>query len=244
MNEIKTSCASTDQQITIWESIDWNKCEMAVKKLQARIVKAQKEGRSGKVKALQWTLTHSFYAKALEVRQVTSNKGSDTAGIDGVTWSTQLSKSKAIANLRRRGYAPQPLRRVHIKKSNGKLRPLGIPTMKDRTMQALYLLALEPVSETTADKSSFGFRKHRSTKDAISQCFLRLSPDYQCKWVMEGDIKGCFDHMSHQWLIDNIPMDKIMLKKWLKCGFVFNKQLFPTEEGTPQGGLFLRLWRI
>lgn len=109
--------------------------------------------------------------------------------------------------------------------------------MKDRAMQALYLLALEPISETTADKSSFGFRKHRSTKDAISQCFLHLSPDYQCKWIMEGDIKGCFDHISHKWLIDNIPMDKTMLKKWLKCGFVFNKQLFPTEEGTPQGGI-------
>jgi RNA-directed DNA polymerase len=109
MNEIKTSCASTDQQITIWESMDWNKCEAGVKKLQARIVKAQKEGHPGKVRDLQWTLTHSFYAKALAVKQVTSNKGSDTAGIDGVTWSTHLSKSKAIADLKRRGYTPQPL---------------------------------------------------------------------------------------------------------------------------------------
>lgn len=117
------------------------------------------------------------------------------------------------------------------------MRPLGIPTMKDRAMQALYLLALEAISETTADKSSFGFRKHRSTKDAISQCFLHLSPDYQCKWILEGDIKGCFDHISHKWLINNIPMDKIMLRKWLKCGFVFNKQFFPTKEGIPQGGI-------
>ena len=237
MNEIKTSCASTDQQITIWESVDWNKCEAKVKKLQTRIVKAQKDSRHNKVKAFQWIFIHSFYAKALVIKQVTSNKGSDTAGVDGVTWSTHLSKSKAISDLKQRGYTPQPLKRVHIKKSNGKLRPLGIPTMKDRAMQALYLLALEAISETTADKSSFGFRKHRSTKDAISQCSLHLSPDYQCKWILEGDIKGCFDHISHKWLINNIPMDKIMLRKWLKCGFVFNKQFFPTKEGIPQGGI-------
>ena len=109
MNEIKTSCASTDQQITIWESVDWNKCEAKVKKLQTRIVKAQKDSRHNKVKALQWILIHSFYAKALVIKQVTSNKGSDTAGVDGVTWSTHLSKSKAISDLKQRGYTPQPL---------------------------------------------------------------------------------------------------------------------------------------
>lgn len=237
MNESKTSCASTDQKWNTWESIDWNKCKIAVNKLQARIVKAQKEGRHSKVKSLQWTLTHSFYAKALAVKRVTSNSGSDTAGVDKVKWSTPNAKFKAISELKRRGYTPQPLRRVHIKKSNGKLRPLGIPTMKDRAMQALYLLALEPVSETTADNNSYGFRKERSTADAMEHCFNALSKTTSSQWVLEGDIKGCFDHISHEWLLNNIPMDKVMLKKWLKCGFVFNKELFPTDEGTPQGGI-------
>jgi RNA-directed DNA polymerase len=237
MNDIKTSCASTDQKWNTWLDIDWDKCQTAVDKLQARIVKAQKEGRYGRVKTLQWTLTHSFYAKALAVRRVTSNKGSDTAGVDRVKWSTPNAKFQAISELKRKGYTPQPLRRIHIKKSNGKLRPLGIPTMKDRAMQALYLLALEPVSETTADSNSYGFRKGRSTADAREQCFCVLAKKTSAEWILEGDIKGCFDHISHDWLIDNIPMDKVMLKKWLKCGFVFNKELFPTDEGTPQGGI-------
>ena len=131
MNENKTSCAPADNQQTLWDRIDWTKAELAVRKLQARIVKAQKEGRPGKVKALQWTLTHSFYAKALAVKRVTSNGGGNTPGVDMETWDKPEAKTQAISELKRRGYQPKPLRRVHIKKSNGKLRPLGIPTMKD-----------------------------------------------------------------------------------------------------------------
>lgn len=237
MNDIKTSCAPTDNQQIAWDSINWLKCELAIKKLQARIVKAQKEGRYGRVKTLQWMLTHSFYAKALAVRRVTSNNGSKTAGVDHVTWKDSETKFQAIGMLKRRGYQPQPLRRIHIEKSNGKLRPLGIPTIKDRAMQALYLMALEPVAETTADSRSYGFRKERCTMDAVQQCHNVLRKGYSPEWILEGDIKGCFDHISHEWLLNNIPMDKVMLGKWLECGFVFNKQLFPTEEGTPQGGI-------
>lgn len=238
MNEInnKKSCAPTDNSGG-WASIDWNKAEAAVKKLQVRIVKAQKAGKWNKVKALQWTLTHSFYAKALAVKRVTSNQGKNTSGVDKVLLSTDTAKYKAIDTLRRRGYKPLPLRRVHIKKSNGKLRPLGIPTMKDRAMQALYVMALEPLAETSGDNFSYGFRKGRSTADAMVKIHTLLSRRISPEWVLEGDIKGCFDHISHEWLLEHIPMDKAMLKKWLKCGFVFNGELFPTEEGTPQGGI-------
>lgn len=222
---------------TYWHDINWVSCHREVKRLQARIVKATQEGRWGKVKALQWLLTHSFSGKALAVKRVTENQGKNTPGVDGETWSSPGAKSKAIGRLSRRGYQPQPLRRVNIPKANGKTRPLGIPTMKDRTMQALHLLALEPVSETQADPHSYGFRPQRCTADAIEQCFKVLAKEQAPVWVLEGDIKGCFDNISHNWMMANIPMDKAVLKKWLSAGYVENGELFPTVSGTPQGGI-------
>lgn len=228
-------CASSHPKLE-WHSIDWAKCQQTVRRLQARIVKATQEGRYGKVKALQWTLTHSFSAKALAVRRVTENQGKNTPGVDGETWSTPEAKAKAVVSLKRRGYKPSPLRRVYIPKSNGKMRPLGIPTMKDRAMQALHLLALEPIAETTADKNSYGFRAERNAADAIEGCFNALAKQASPQWILEGDIKACFDTIRHEWMLSHIPTDKVMLHKWLKAGFIDNKTLYSTEAGTPQGG--------
>ena len=236
MNVEQSICAASGPEAR-WEQIDWSQCELKVRRLQERIVKATQEGRHGKVKALQWLLTHSFHGRALAVKRVTHNQGKNTPGVDGAIWSTLASRYKAIDTLRRRGYQPQPLRRVYIPKSNGKLRPLGIPTMKDRAMQALYLLALLPVAETTADPNSYGFRPKRSTADAIEQCFTVLARKIGPQWVLEGDIRGCFDNISHAWMLTHIPTDKEVLKKWLKAGFMENRTLFPTEAGTPQGGI-------
>ena len=221
---------------TCWEEIDWQKARAYVKKLQMRIVKAQKRGHYSKVKSLQWLLTHSFYAKALAVKRVTSNSGKRTSGVDHELWLTPQAKFIAISKLNRRGYRPQPLRRHYIPKKNGKMRPLSIPTMTDRAMQTLYKFSLEPIAETYADPNSYGFRIGRSTHDAIEQCFTDLNKGKSPKWILEGDIKGCFDHISHQWLLENIPMDTQILEKWLKCGYVETQKLFPTDEGTPQGG--------
>jgi RNA-directed DNA polymerase len=220
-----------------WEQLDWPQCERHVRRLQARIVKATQAGRWGKVKALQRLLTHSFSGKALAVKRVTENQGKRTPGVDGAIWEAPGVKYKSIGSLRRRGYQPQPLRRVHIPKANGKLRPLGIPTMKDRAMQALYLLALEPIAETLGDSHSYGFRRGRSTADAIEQCFSVLSRRNHAPWVLEGDIRGCFDYLSHEWMLRQIPTDTEVLRRWLKAGYVENRTLFPTEAGTPQGGI-------
>lgn len=194
-------------------------------------------GRWNKVQALQRILTRSFYAKVLAVKRVTSNRGKRTAGVDGQLWSTPKSKMTAVRQMRHRGYRPQPLRRIYIPKANGKTRPLGIPTMADRAMQALWLMALLPVAETTADPNSYGFRPKRSTADAIEQAFCSLAKRDCAQWVLEGDIRACFDQISHDWLLANIPMDKSVLRKWLKAGFCESGEWFPTVAGTPQGGI-------
>ncbi|MDB5310145.1 MAG: ltrA 2 [Gemmataceae bacterium] len=233
----QAACAPSREPVP-WHSIDWARCHRTVKRLQARIVKATAEGRWGKVKALQWLLTHSTGGKALAVKRVTENGGKNTPGVDGATWSTPGAKTDAMRSLRRRGYRPRPLRRVYIPKSNGKQRPLGIPTMKDRAMRALYLLALDPVSETKADRNSYGFRKARSAHDALEQCYKALGkPSKSPQWVLDADIKGCFDNIDHDWMLAHIPTDAQVLRKWLKAGYVERAALFPTEVGTPQGGI-------
>lgn len=219
-----------------WHAIDWQKAHRIVRRLQARIVKATQESKSGKVKALQYLLTHSFSGKVIAVRRVTENQGKRTAGVDGVTWETPEKKAAAVLALKARGYRPHPLKRVYIPKRNGKLRPLGIPTMADRTQQALYLLALDPIAETTADPNSYGFRPERSAADAIAQCFNVLAPKRAPQWILEGDIQACFDRISHEWLLAHIPMEQRTLRKWLKAGYMEKRVFYETEDGTPQGG--------
>jgi len=206
-------------------------------KASGKNCKGSKRQKICKSKNIATYLGYLFYAKALAVKRVTSNKGKKTAGVDKIKWSTQAAKFKAIKTLKRKGYRPKPLKRVYIEKANGKKRPLGIPTMLDRAMQALYLMALEPVIETIADENSYGFRRKRSTADAIDALHRLLCRKDAPQWILEGDIKGCFDNICHQWLIDNVNIDKKVLIKWLKCGVIFNKILTPTQEGTPQGGI-------
>jgi len=220
-----------------WISIDWNHARRQVRRLQVRIAKAVKENRWNKVRALQYLISRSFYARLLAVKRVTSNKGKKTPGVDGVLWKGARAKWRAVYSLRRRGYKPQPLRRIYIPKKNGKKRPLSIPTMFDRSMQALYKLSLAPVAETTADRNSYGFREGRACADAIQAAFNALSKPNSATWVLEGDIKGCFDNISHEWMLGNIVMDKVVLHKWLKAGYVENGITYATKKGTPQGGI-------
>jgi RNA-directed DNA polymerase len=235
--DLHRSVDASSTQSPDWKSLPWDHIRQEVRRLQMRIAKAIKAKQHRKARALQWILTHSYSAKLLAIKRVTTNKGARTPGVDKKVWRTDQLKLAAIGLLRRRGYKPQPLRRIYIKKKNGKLRPLSIPTMLDRAFQALHMLALQPIAETCADKNSYGFREGRSCADAITQCFIVLARRTSPQWILECDIKACFDQISHSWMLKNIPMDKRVLRQWLKAGYMENNRLFPTTAGTPQGGI-------
>lgn len=238
MKVIETSLDSASSHAPMeWTSINWRRVQKNVRVMQIRLAKATQEGDWRRVKSLQRWLTRSFSAKALAVRRVTENQGKRTAGVDRQLWDTPSQKFAAIAQLEKRRYRPLPLRRVYIPKANGKERPLGIPTMRDRAMQALHLLALDPVLESVSDPNSYGFRKNRSTADAMSQIFLQTCRKVSAHWVLDADIEGFFDNINHDWLIDHVRMDKTILRKWLKSGVVDRAQLLATTAGTPQGGI-------
>jgi len=222
-----------------WDKVDWPIVHHRVRGLQTRIAKATRDQNWRRVKALQRFLVNSYSAKVLAVKRVSENDGKRTPGVDGEIWSTPEAKWHAIQRLSSRGLRPQPLRRVYIPKrgSTTKKRPLGIPVMIDRAQQALHLQGLEPVAETRADPHSYGFRRNRGTQDAIARVFTLLCKKVSASWILEGDIKGCFDNFRHGWLESHIPMDTKVLSGWLKAGYVESGKLFPTEAGTPQGGI-------
>lgn len=232
--KVDSASSHTPEQ---WSAINWRRVQRNVRVMQHRLAKATSEGNWRRVKSLQRWLTRSYCAKALAVKRVTENQGRRTAGVDRQLWETPQQKFTAITSLGKSQYRPLPLRRVNIPKANGKVRPLGIPTMRDRAMQALHLLALDPVLETVSDPNSYGFRKDRATADAMSQLFIRLSRKDSALWVLDADIEGFFDNINHEWMIENVRMDKSILRKWLKSGVVDGKRLLATKAGTPQGGI-------
>ena len=183
---------------------------------------------------MQWLLTHSRAAKLLAVHRVTTNRGAKTPGVNNVIWRTGKQKLHAAFNLKRHGYLPQPLRQLYIPKPNGKLRPLSIPVMHDRAMHALHALSLAPIAEVLADRNSYGFREGRRCADALEQCATVLSQKSCAPWVQEGDIRACFDEISHSWLLQNVPMDKQLLAKWLQAGYWEKGQLFPPPRAHPK----------
>lgn len=228
------TCATTDT-VQHWENIDFPRAARQVKKLQKRIATAYCNDEFDKVMFLQNTLIHSFMAKALAVKVVTSNRGRNTSGVDGVLWDSPDEKYDAIYQLRRRGYKPLPLKRIQIAKAGGGTRPLSIPTMKDRAMQTLYKFALEPIGWMTADPDSFAYLPGRDARKAVKR-YGELLSNPEARWVMKADIKACFDSISHEWILKHVPMDKVVLRKFLECGYVEKSMCYTMKRGVPQGG--------
>jgi len=218
----------TNQNLS-YHDINWKRCQETVTKLQRCIAVAANDKDLRRAMKIGERLTVLFEARALAVRAICRNAGAKTPGIDGIIWDTPEKRMKAILELKKSNYKPKAVRRVYIPKDGTKeMRPLGIPTLKDRAMQELYAMALRPIAEVQADQHSYGYRNNRGAHDAQTYLHMLISkPLGPPTWLLDADIEKFFDNISHDWLIKNIPMDKTILRKWLKAGILELKKFSP-----------------
>lgn len=233
--------ANVTTRATEWSSINWRKSTKIVRNLRQRIFRASQDGDLKKVRSLQKLLLRSYSNVVMSVRRVCQvNRGRNTAGVDKVLVKTPEARGKLVDELRE--YQPwqtKPARRVYIPKNNGKRRPLGRPTIRDRCMQAIVKNALEPFWEAKFERSSYGFRPGRSCHDAIVRIFFLARSTSKKKIIVDADIKGAFDNIAHIPLLEAIAgfPARELIKQWLKAGYMKEASFTPTEAGTPQGGV-------
>ena len=233
--------ANVTTKTTEWHEVNWQNAYDNVRNLRRRIFKATESKDWRKVRNLQKLMLRSYSNVLLAVRKATQdNKKRKTAGVDKVLVKTPRKRGQMVDDIiNNQDWKPKPVRRVYIPKTNGKKRPLGIPTIRDRCLQAIVKNALEPCWEAQFEGTSYGFRPGRSTHDALEKIYLSMRPNKKKKWVLDADISGCFDNIDHKHLlstIGNFPGKKL-IEKWLKAGYVDNKVFHAQEAGTPQGGI-------
>lgn len=226
------------RSLTDWNQLNWTAIERNVKRLQGRIFRAVRAGNVARAKSLQKLLARSSSAKLLAIRTVTQqNRGKRTPGVDGIVCKTPEDRLALFGHgLSFKRYRPKPVRRIFIPKKNGKQRPLGIPTIKDRVMQTIVRLALEPEWESRFEANSFGFRPGRCTMDAICAIHAALRRKGSSQWILDADISGCFDNIGHEPLLKKLPVFTRTIRRWLKAGTVVLRRWESTKTGTPQGG--------
>jgi RNA-directed DNA polymerase len=236
-----TSHANVTKRQTDWNSVNWRKANRIVRNLRQRIFRASAEGDLKKVRSLQKLMLRSYSNILVSVRRVTQvNKGKNTPGIDKVLVKTPTARGKLVDKLS--CFTPwkaKPVRRIYIPKSNGKKRPLGIPTIMDRCHQAIVKNALEPYWEARFEGTSYGFRPGRSTHDAIERIYVTALPRCKRKWVVDADIRGAFDNIRSEFLLKAIGSfpAKELIKQWLKAGYMEEGTIHETTAGVPQGGV-------
>jgi len=224
-----------------WESIDWQRVDRRVRNLRRRIFRAAQNEKWNQVRSLMKLMLRSFSNVLQSVRKVTQiNKGKATPGIDAqVVVSPRGRVALVRAMLARKAWRVSPARRVYIPKADGKHRPLGILTVKNRVAQAIVKNALEPCWETRFESHSYGFRPGRSAHDAIEQCFRRLNSHCKDIWILDADIKAAFDNICHDFILQRLGSvpGRGLIRKWLKAGYVESEMFNATTSGVPQGGV-------
>src|SRR5438270_7873948 len=233
--------ANGPERRTDWDTVNWRSAHRNVRNLRQRIFRATRAGDIKKVRSLQKLMRGSYSNILVSVRRVTqTNAGRNTPGVDKIVVKTPRARGELVDLLATfQPWRSRPVRRVYIPKSNGRQRPLGIPTAMDRCLQAMVKNALEPEWEARFEGSSYGFRPGRGCQDAIAKTYLICRPDGWKQWVLDADIQGAFDNIDHDFLLGSIGQapGRELLRQWLKAGVMEEGVFHETPLGTPQGGV-------